>query len=71
MGSAVRVTARLIDTASGAVITAIKVDGSLEDLADLQARVAAAVRQSVEDAVSGSVDVGANGTRAAGNGRSS
>ena len=71
VGSAVRVTARLIDTASGAVITAIKVDGSLEDLADLQARVAAALRQSVEDAVSGSVDVGANGTRAAGNGRSS
>ena len=71
VGGAVRVTARLIDTASGAVITAIKVDGSIEDLADLQARVAAAVRQSVEDAVSGPVDVGANGTRAAGNGRSS
>ncbi len=71
VGGAVRVTARLIDTASGAVITAIKVDGSIEDLADLQARVAAAVRQSVEDAVSGPVDVGANGTRAAGNRRSS
>lgn len=71
VGGAVRVTARLIDTASGAVITAIKVDGSLEDLADLQARVAAAVRQSVEDAVSGQVDDGANGAHAAGNGRQS
>ncbi len=71
VGGAVRVTARLIDTASGAVITAIKVDGSLEDLADLQARVAAAMRQSVEDAVSDQVDDGANGARAAGNGRQS
>ncbi len=71
VGGAVRVTVRVIDTASGAIIAAIKVDGSVEDLADLQARVAAAARQSIEDAVASQVDIGAKGTHAAGDGRRS
>ena len=69
VGGMVRVTARVIDTASGAVIKAIKVDGTLEDLAELQDRVAAAVSQGVEDALADRVDVGADGTHTAGDGR--
>lgn len=71
VGEAVRVTARLIDTASGAVIKAIKIDGSLDGLADLQARVAAAVREGVEDAVAEQADVGAARIRTAADGRRS
>ncbi len=49
IGGVVRVTARLIDVESGAVLTAVKVDGTLDALAELQARVASALRQSVRD----------------------
>ena len=63
---------RLITARSrGAVIKAIKIDGSLDGLADLQARVAAAVREGVEDAVAEQVDVGAARIRTAGDGRRS
>ena len=53
LGSLVRVTARLIDVRSGEVVTAVKIDGSVEALADLQSRVAAAMIESVRDALSG------------------
>ena len=51
IGSLVRVTARLTDVRSGAVVTAVKVDGTVEALADLQARVAAVLLSSVRDAL--------------------
>ncbi len=53
IGSLVRVTARLTDVRSGAVVTAVKIDGTVEALADLQSRVAAAMRDSVRDALAG------------------
>ena len=53
IGSMVRVTARLTDVRSGAVVTAVKVDGTVEALADLQARVAAVLLDSVRDALAG------------------
>ncbi len=53
LGSLVRVTARLMDVRSGEVVTAVKIDGSVEALADLQSRVAAAMIESVRDALSG------------------
>ena len=53
IGSQVRVTARLTDVRSGAVVTAVKVDGTVEALADLQARVAAVLLDSVRDALAG------------------
>ncbi|MCY3845113.1 MAG: efflux RND transporter periplasmic adaptor subunit, partial [Acidobacteria bacterium] len=42
VGDVVRVTARVVEIASGAVVTSVKVDGSVTELADLQNRVAAA-----------------------------
>ena len=51
IGSMVRVTARLTDVRSGAVITAVKVDGTVEELADLQSRVAAMMIESVREAL--------------------
>ena len=53
IGSLVRVTARLTDVRSGVVVTAVKVDGTVEALADLQARVAAVLLDSVRDALAG------------------
>jgi RND family efflux transporter MFP subunit len=53
VGSMVRVTARLTDVSSGTVITAIKVDGTVEELTDLQSRVAAVMVESVRDALAG------------------
>ena len=53
VGSMVRVTVRLTDTRSGAILSAVKVDGTVEDLADLQDRVAAAMAASVRDALAG------------------
>ncbi len=53
IGSMVRVTARLTDVRSGAVVTAVKVDGNVEQLADLQSRVAALMIESVRDALAG------------------
>ena len=51
IGSMLRVTARLTDARNGAVISAIKVDGTVEALTDLQERVAAAMADSVRDAL--------------------
>lgn len=53
IGTMVRVTARLTDVRSGAVVTAVKVDGTVEALADLQSRVAAAMTESVREALAG------------------
>ena len=66
VGSLVRVTARLTDVRSGTVVTAVKVDGTVERLTDLQARVAAVMAESVRDALAGqSVARGDPGTHAA------
>ena len=62
IGSLVRVTARLTDVRSGAVITAVKVDGTVEELADLQARVAVVMMESVRDALAGQVAENLPGT---------
>ena len=51
IGSLVRVTARLTDVRSGVVLTAVKVDGTVEELADLQSRVAGVMMESVRDAL--------------------
>ena len=51
IGSMLRVTARLTDARNGAVISAVKVDGTVEALADLQERVADAMADSVRDAL--------------------
>lgn len=65
IGSLVRVTARLTDVRSGTVVTAVKVDGTVEQLTDLQARVAAVMAESVRDALAGeSVARGDPGTHA-------
>ena len=53
MGSMLRVTARLTDARNGAVISAVKVDGTVEALADLQERIATAMAESVRDAIAG------------------
>ncbi len=53
IGTMVRVTARLTDVRSGSVVTAVKVDGTVEALADLQSRVAAAMIESVREALAG------------------
>ena len=53
IGSMVRVTARLIDVRSGAVVKAVKVDGRIEALADLQTRVAAVMIEGVREALAG------------------
>ena len=63
IGSLVRVTARLTDVRSGVVVTAVKVDGTIEALADLQSRVAAVMIESVREALAGeSVATGDPGT---------
>ena len=56
VGSMVRVTARLTDKRNGAVLSAVKVDGTMEGLADLQDRVAAAMAAGVRDALAGEAD---------------
>ncbi len=52
IGGVVRVTARLVDVESGSVLKAVKVDGTIDALAALQARVASALSDSVRDALS-------------------
>ncbi len=52
IGGVVRVTARLVDVESGAVLKAVKVDGTIDALAELQARVASALSESVREALS-------------------
>lgn len=59
VGDVVRVTARVVDVASGAVVTSVKVDGRVSELADLQNRVAAAVTRGVADALAREIQVGA------------
>ena len=51
MGSLIRVTARLTEVRSGAVVSAVKIDGTVEALADLRERVADAMEQTVRDAL--------------------
>ena len=58
VGDVVRVTARVVDIASGAVVTSVKVDGSVTELADLQNRVAAAVTRGIADALARGITVG-------------
>ena len=70
VGDAIRVTARVVDIASGAVVTSVKVDGTVAELADLQNRVAAAVTRGVADALAREMQVGADMTRIS-NGRRS
>ena len=53
IGSMIRVTARLTDVRDGTVVTAVKVDGTVEQLADLQSRVASVMAESVRDALAG------------------
>ena len=53
IGSMVRVTARLTDVRNGTVVTAVKVDGTVDELSDLQARVAAVMVESLRDALAG------------------
>ena len=48
----VRVTARLIEVESGAVLKAVEVDGTIDALAELKERVASALSESVRDALS-------------------
>ena len=52
IGGGARVTAQLVDVESGSVLTAVKVDGTIDALAELQARVASALSESVRDAFS-------------------
>ena len=66
IGSMVRVTARLTDVRSGTVVTALKIDGTVEELGELRARVAAMMVESVRDALAGeSIARGDPGMRAA------
>ena len=60
IGSLVRVTARLTDVRSRAVVTAVKVDGTLEALADLRSRVAARMIESLRDALAGEAAASGN-----------
>ena len=52
VGNIVRVTASLVDVATGSVVRAIKVDGLINRLAQLQSEVAAALSNSVREATS-------------------
>ncbi len=52
IGGVVRVTARLVDVESGSVLKAVKVDGTIDAIAELQARVASALSERVRDAFS-------------------
>ena len=64
IGGVVRVTARLIDVESGTVLAAVKVDGTMDALAELQARVASAMSESVRDALSAQDAADGHGTDA-------
>ena len=61
IGPLIRVTARLINVRSGAVISAVKVDGTVDALADLQERVADAMVESVRDALASEAGRAAGG----------
>ena len=51
VGGVVRVTANLIDTAAGSMVSAVKIDGAVSDLANVSDEVAAAVRAAVLDSL--------------------
>ena len=51
VGDVIRVTARLLEVESDAVLTAVKLDGTTGDLADLQDRVASTLAASVRAAL--------------------
>ena len=51
VGSAIRITARVVDADSGTVLRAFKVDGPAEELARLQDEVASQVTESMREAV--------------------
>ena len=52
IGGVVRVTARLVDVESGSVLKAVKVDGTIDAIAELHARVASALSERVREAFS-------------------
>ena len=56
VGETLRITARLVDRRGGAVVQAIKVDGSIDELARLQTEVAAAMSDGVRQALDGRAD---------------
>ena len=49
VGGVVRVTANLIDTAAGSMVSAVKIDGAVSDLANVSDEVADAIRATVVD----------------------
>ena len=52
IGGVVRVTAQLVDVESGSVLRAVKLDGTIDALAELQARVVSVISDSVREALS-------------------
>ena len=64
LGGIVRVTARLIDAESGAVLKTVEVDGTIDALAELKERVASAMSESVRDALSAQGAADGHGTDA-------
>ena len=64
MGGIVRVTARLIEVESGAVLKTVEVDGTIDALAELRERVALALSESVRDALSAQDAADGHGTDA-------
>ena len=73
IGDVVRVTARLVDVERGAVLKAVKVDGSIDALAELWASVEAALSESIRDVLSAQGVTDSHGADAdvAGSGRRS
>ena len=51
LGHVVRVTAQVVDADSSSVLKAVKVDGNINALPELMSRVAAAVSDSVREAL--------------------
>ena len=51
LGDVIRITARVVDGTSGAVLRAVKVDGSIEDLSRLGDQVASELTDSVREAL--------------------
>ena len=64
IGGIVRVTARLIDGESGAVLKTVEVDGTIDALAELKERVASAMSESIRDALSAQDAADGHGTDA-------
>ena len=51
VGDVVRVTARVVDQQAGEVVSSVKIDGTVSDLSRVHAEVAAAIGDSIVDAV--------------------